>query len=211
LHPNIKGCRADGSPDTQILNVSFGKKHDEPLDKAFPIQFAYRVTSSGTNYLQIKLHADTGPLGTTNYQISFEAVPLESGRTFIHLAYSYDYGLTARLAMKGYLTTAGSGKVGFSVVETKPDGETVFISGVRAVVERNTMRYYLAVEAYLTSLAAPPVEQLDLRLHRWFAATELYRRQLHEIEESEYLLMKHKEVIRQQSADVPAPTGPVKK
>ena len=73
------------------------------------------------------------------------------------------------------------------------------------------MRYYLAIEAYLATQTAPPAEQLDLRLHRWFAATELYRRQLHELEENDYLVMKHKEVLRQQSDEIPVPTGPVKK
>lgn len=204
LHPNVKGCRVLRLPTAQFLKVSFGKKHDEPLDKTFPVEFAYRVAVSNAGYLHITLHAETGPLGTSNYRIAFEAVPLASGRTFIHLAYSYDYGLAARLAMKGYLTTLGSGKVGFSVTEPRVEGESTSVGGVRGVVERNTMRYYLAIDAYLASLAAPPAEQLALRLQRWFAATELYRRQLHEIEETEYLAMKRKEVLRQQSGNIPA-------
>ncbi len=199
LHLNVKHCRAISSPSAQALKVYIGKKHDEPLGKSFPVNFSFRVAATTPDYLRIRLQADTGPLGTNNYRITFEAVPLPEGRTFLHLAYSYDYGLTARLAMKGYLATIGSGKVGFSTIETRPDGTPVLISGVRGVVERNTMRYYLAIEAYLKSLTAPPTEQLERRLHHWFAATEQYRQQLHELEEADYLAMKHKEVLRQQT------------
>ena len=201
LHLNVKNCRVVNDAAKQSLIVSIGKKHDEPLDKAFPVEFSFLVAVATDSDLRIRLHAETGPLGTKNYQIAFEAVPLDAGKTFIHLAYSYDYGLTARLAMKGYLTTIGSGKVGFSVVEPRPEGEPVLISGVRAVVERNTMRYYLAVESYLGSLNLPLSEQLESRLHSWFAATEQYRRQLHEMDETEYLEMKHKEVLRQHTGD----------
>ena len=208
LHLNVKNCRVISSTTAQFLIVSIGKKHDEPLDKAFPVEFAFQVVTTNESYLRIRLHADAGPLGTKNYQIACEAVPLAAGQTFIHLAYSYDYGLTARLAMKGYLNTVGLGKVGFSIAELRSDGEPVFIGGVRGVVERNTMRYFLAIESYL---AAPQSEQLELRLHNWFAATERYRRQLHEIDETEYLEMKRKEVQRQNTSDTKAQTEPAKK
>lgn len=207
LHLNVKSCRAVSSPAARILEVSLGRKIDEPLDQAYPVKFDYRVAAAGASHLQILLHADTGPLGSKNYQIALEAVPLKAGRTFIHLSYSYDYGLAVRLAMKSYLATLGNGKVGFSVIDRRPDGATVLINGVRGVVERNTMRYYLAIEAYLGSLSAPPAEQFEKRLHDWFAATERFRLQLHELDEGEYLAMKRKEVQRQQSRDASKTSG----
>ena len=73
----------------------------------------------------------------------------------MHLSYSYDYGVAARVAMQGYLATIGRDKVGFSVVGTQADGQPVYIGGTRGVVERNTMRYYLAIEAYLGALSLP--------------------------------------------------------
>jgi len=200
LHLNIKNCRALSSATGRTLIVSLGRKFDEPLDQAYPVSFDYRVSVANDHYLRVLLLADTGPVGSRNYQIALEAVPLPGGRTFIHLSYSYDLGLTARLALKGYLATLGSDKVGFSVIAGKPGDEPALVDGVRGVVERNTMRYYLAIEAYLGSLAVPPADQLEKRLHDWFAATELFRRQLHEIEEGEYLAMKRKEVLRQQAA-----------
>jgi hypothetical protein len=59
------------------------------------------------------------------------------------------------------------------------------------------MRYYLAIDAYLGSLSAPPQERVDRRFAAWFDATERYPRQLHEIEEAEYLAMKRKEIRAQ--------------
>jgi hypothetical protein len=124
-----------------------------------------------------------------------EAVAIDSTHTFIHLTYSYGYGTAGRLAMKTYLATIGSDKVGFSKSADSGD----YIGGVRGLVERNTMRYYLAIDAYLASLSLPAGQRLDARLNRWFDATEAYPRQLHEVEKDDYIQMKHHEVQRQQT------------
>lgn len=47
------------------------------------------------------------------------------------------------------------------------------------MIERNTMRYYLAIEAYLGAYTLPAAEQPERRLRDWFAAVERYPRQLH--------------------------------
>ncbi|MCY1378654.1 hypothetical protein D9M69_663090 [compost metagenome] len=67
------------------------------------------------------------------------------------------------------------------------------------VVERNTMRYYLAIEAYLGTLSAPAPDRLEQRLNAWYAAVERYPLQLHDLERGEYLEMKHREIQRQQA------------
>jgi len=53
---------------------------------------------------------------------------------------------------------------------------------------------------------APPDRRFDLRLQRWFALTQQYPRQLHEMDRSTYLAQKHKERRQQQAlqAKVPA-------
>ena len=71
---------------------------------------------------------------------------------------------------------------------------------MRGLVERNTMRYYLAIEAFLDAVSSPPQARLEQRLHDWFAATERYPRQLHELDEGAYLEMKRRESKRQQKA-----------
>jgi hypothetical protein len=207
LHLNTKYCRASTSSQGSVLNVNIGKKHDQPLDEAYRVDFAYRVAAETPNYLKVRLNADEGPLSTRNYRIMLEAIPLEDGRTFIHLAYSYTYGLAGRLAMQAYLGTIGSDKVGFTVVGKQSDGQPLHVGGMRGLVERNTMRYYLAIEAFLGALSAPPQARLEKRLHDWFAAAERYPRQLHEMEQGEYLDMKRKEYLRQQ-AEARATTRP---
>jgi hypothetical protein len=126
------------------------------------------------------------------------AVPLAGGKSFMRLHYSYSFGGAARLATHGYLATSGSGKVGFTRV-VNDDGKKSYVRGLRGAVERNTMRYYLAVESYLDSLSQPPGRQFTNRIERWFDATEQYRLQLHEMDRADYLSMKQSEYARQQA------------
>ena len=202
LHLNTKYCRASLADPGNILNVSIGKKTDQPVDDAYRVAFTYQVAAQAPDYLHIQLNAAKGPLSTKNYRIALEAIPLKSGQTFIHLAYSYGYGLLGRLAMQAYLGTLGKGKVGFTVAGTQADGQPRYIGGMRGVVERNTMRYYLAIDAFLNALSAAPQAQPEKRLRDWFAASERYSLQLHEMDQAAYLDMKHHEVRRQQTVGV---------
>ena len=199
LHLNTKYCRAATDSYGSVLQVNIGKKHDQPLDEAYRVDFAYRITAQTPGYLKVMLTAAEGPLGTRDYRVILETVPVDGSGTFIHLTYSYTYGLAGRLAMQAYLGTIGSGKVGFTVVGKQSNGRPLYIGGMRGVVERNTMRYYLAIEAFLGALSTPPQARLEKRLHDWFAAIERYPRQLHELEQNEYLDMKRKEYLRQQA------------
>lgn len=193
LHLNIKSCRASTDAPETVLKVSIGRKFDDPLNATHRVDLVYRVAVEASDYFRLVLNADRGPFGTRNYRITLEAVPLDRGRTFIHLSYAYGYGLSAKMAMQGYLRTFGSQKVGFTVTERRADGQLVRVGGLRAALERNVMRYYLAINAYLAALAAPPEQRLEERLRDWFASTEHYALQLHELEQNEYLEMKRRE------------------
>ena len=199
LHLNTKYCRASTDRRGSVLQVNIGKKHDQPLDEAYRVDFAYRVAAETPDYLKVMLTADEGPLSTRDYRIILEAVPLDDGRTFIHFTYSYAFGFAGRVALQAYLGTIGSGKVGFTIVGKQADGRPLHIGGVRGLVERNTMRYYLAIEAFLGALSAPPQARLEKSLRDWFTAIERYPRQLHELEQGEYLDMKRKEYLRRQA------------
>ncbi|MES2362605.1 MAG: hypothetical protein V4646_12475 [Pseudomonadota bacterium] len=197
LHLNTKYCRETADASPSLLNVNIGKKTAQSLADSYALEFAFRLASASPNYLALQLRADKGPLGTSDYRIELKAVPLADGKTFMHLRYSYGYGLPGRLAMQGYLATLGSGKVGFT--QTGQEKKPGHIGGVRGIVERNTMRYYLAIEAYMASLGSPPAEQLNARLAHWFDATEQYPLQLHEMDKASYLAMKKSEYQRLQS------------
>lgn len=195
LPQNVKGCQAA----SERLQVNIGRKHDQPLKDAYAVDFAYRVIARSSDFLQVRLDAAEGPVGTRDYRIVLEAIPIDAKRSFIHLSYAYGYGLAAKVAMQGYLATTGSDKVGFSVAGREADGSPKYVDNVRGVVERNTMRYFLAIEAYLGSLDVPASQQAEKRLQDWFAATEQYPRQLHEMERADYVAMKRKELQRQQT------------
>jgi len=198
LHLNIKGCRAAGAPDSG-LRVYVGRKFDEPLKATHKVEFDYRVAAEAPDYFRLVLNADTGPFGTRNYRIVLEAVPVDRERTFLHMSYGYGYGVPAKIAMQTYLRTAGSQKVGFTVTERRADGQPVRVDGLRGALERNVMRYYLAIDAYLAASAAPPQDQLEERLRDWFESTERYALQLHEVDQNEYLEMKRRECALQAS------------
>jgi hypothetical protein len=197
LHQNVKSCRASRPPEGDTLSLNIGRKFDQPLADAYPFEFRYRVVAATPDYLHAVLDADKGPMRTSDYRIDLEVVALDARRSFLHLSYAYAYGTAARVAMQGYLATIGRDKVGFTVVGHDADGQPIHEGGTRGVVERNTMRYFLAIDAYLAALAVPPAERLEKRLTGWYAGVERFPVQLHELERDEYLAMKRKEVRRQ--------------
>ncbi|WP_407674281.1 hypothetical protein [Paraburkholderia saeva] len=200
LHLNIKYCHAATANGTAILSVNLGKKVEEKLSSTYRLQFHYRSAVASADYFRVELNADTGPLSTKDYRIVLEAIPASGSRTFLHLTYAYGYGVAGRMAMKTYLSTIGSDKVGFTTVNNASSGQPEYIGGVRGLLERNTMRYYLAIDAYLGALQAPAGARLQQRLTTWFDATEQYPRQLHEVDREDYLQMKNNEYRRQQTA-----------
>lgn len=199
LHINTKYCRAAAGPSGTILKVNVGKKTPEKLSQAPRVEFSYRVAAVTPEYFEIVLNAKDGPLGTSDYRIQLEAVSLPNAKTFLHLTYSYSMNFAGRLAVQTYLATIGRGKVGFTVVGTQANGQPDYVDGVRGVVERNAMRYYLAIDSFLASTNAAPSVQLEQRLQNWFSAVEQYPRQLHEMDRTTYLEMKRAEDLRQQT------------
>lgn len=186
---NTKGCTV--TPDGDLA-LYLGKKTPQPLADAARIEFEFQHLQRESGGWQVVLTAPQGPWGTSDYRIVLESVALPQGRSFVHLRYAYQVGLTGQLAFATYLNTAGRDKVGFSAGE-----KGALVGGVRGIVERTTMRYYLALDAYLRSLELPSERQLESRLHAWFSASERYARQLHEIERTDYLQMKRAEIRRQ--------------
>ena len=196
---NTKYCHAVGSGGAANLLVRIGRKSDQPVQDAYRLEFALQPVTATPEYFESRLNAKNGPLGTSDYRIVVSAVPLGTGRTFMHLSYSYSYGVAGRVAMQVYLATAGANKVGFTVAGRDGNGQPIYIGGVRGALERNVMRYYLAIDAHLASLSAPPERQLEKRIETWFDASERYGRQLHEMDRATYIAMKRVESERQQA------------
>lgn len=156
LHLNVKYCRPDSRDGRTLLLTAIGRNFDQPLSSTYRVEFTFSITASQPDYVNAELKARKGPLGTANYLISLEAVGLEGGQAFVHLRYSYTDGFVGRLAMQTYLATSGSDKIGFTVIGESNAPTPEFIGGVRGAIERNTMRYYLAIDAYLGALRGEP-------------------------------------------------------
>lgn len=183
---NTKACQASG----RQLSVRIGRKHTQPVDQAYGLDFSFNNASTTANYFETRVTAPEGPVGTKDYRIQVEAVPIEGGKTFMHMRYSYGFGAMGRMAMQAYLSTVGADKVGFTA------------NGVRGTVERNAMRYYLAIDSYLDTMDAPSAERVEKRINHWFTASERYPKQLREMDRNTYVTMKRQEYSRQTTAAV---------
>jgi len=210
LHLNVKYCRVlpgGGGQDELVAGV--GRKFDQPLSSVYWVRFGFSLVSASDTYFNVALQAPSGPLSTHDYRIVLEAVPVpafvpgSAGQTLLHMGYAYGYGTAARWAMQAYLATAGSDKRGLTVIGQGADGQPQLVGGVRGVLERNTLRYYLAIDAWLAARAQSEAGLLPRSLQLWFSATERFARQLHEIDREAYVEMKLREVQRQQTVAPP--------
>nr|WP_297529615.1 hypothetical protein [uncultured Roseateles sp.] len=198
LPANVKRCAVeDDQAPGATLHMAVGRKFDQPIEDAYALDFRFQVLAAQPQYLLVEMSANKGPMGTSNYRLTLEAVPIDAKRSFVRLRYAYVNNLAARVATSAYLSTSGRDKVGFTVIGRDGDGQPRYVGGIQGIAERNTMRYFLAIESYLDTLPAPAEQRLDKRLRGWFAATERYARQLHEQSLEEYVAMKHKEARRQ--------------
>lgn len=193
---NTKHCRVAGTPQAPQLLLRIGRKYDQPPEKAFKLAFTFAPQAATSDYFETLMQADEGPLSTRDYRIVAAAVPLPGGRTFLRLDYTYGYGMAGRLAMGTYLATVGASKVGFSSARDEATGREVLIGGMRGAIERNAMRYYLAIDAYLNSLSVPANQRVEHRINGWFEASERYPRQLHEMDKATYVALKRGEIAR---------------
>lgn len=173
LQVNVKGCDATDEAVTAFIT----RRARDSVEDAHSIEFRFEAPAQRADYLQVALRAASGPVGTRDYEILVEAAPLDAKRTFLHMTYAYRLGTMARLAMDAYLAGPGRDKKGFTV-----DG------GPRGVVERNAMRYYLAVDAFLGS------RELEPRLRRWYGETARYPQLREQVSLEEYLRMKRASV-----------------
>jgi len=181
LTPSIRQCRASG--DGRQLQLRFARRFDQPLADTHAIDFDVRVEHHPGTLLDVALSAAQGPLGTSGYRVELQAIPLD-GRSYLRIGYGYSYGFSARLAAQAYLATRGAGKVGFSRAGAD------YIGGLRGSIERNAVRLYLAIEAYLATLHAPARTRHERALRHWLAAIEQYPRQLAEPDPDAYFRAK---------------------
>lgn len=205
---NVQHCRVERSAGRTRLHVRIARRFDQPAQQAFTLVFDFQPVAAAAgadDAFEVRLSADAGPVGTRDYRISVAAIALGNDgtgdRSFLRLDYRYGFGLAGRLALRAYLATAGADKVGFSLQDSAPGAPPRPVGGLRGVVERNAMRYLLAIEACLDSLDAPPAQQAERRIHAWFDAIEQYPRQLHEMDKATYVALKRGQIARMESVN----------
>ena len=196
LHLNVRSCKPSPGADGDGVLLLVGPKRAGALDTAYRIRYAMRVEVADATQLRVTLGAETGPLATWDYRMLFEAVPIDDGRSFVHFGYAYGYGMLARMAMGAYLATAGRAKIGFTIEGRDADGRPRYVRGERAALERNVMRYYLALLAHRSVTTGAPEAQMQARLRAWFALTERHAAQLHEYGLADYLQEKRDDLAR---------------
>jgi hypothetical protein len=190
LQVNVKRCSAAA----EGLAAHITRRPRDAVENAHLVEFRFHPARKSADYFGIALTASSGPVGTRDYEIRLEAAPLDARTTFMHMSYTYTLGSMARFGMDAYLAGAGRDKYGFSVVDRLPDGRPVYVDGVRGVVERSAMRYYLAVEAHLDSLDVPAAQRLDARLRDWYTETTRYPQLREPVSQDEYVAMKRREL-----------------
>jgi hypothetical protein len=190
LHPNIKACTFRELQGEWLLTFYPGKKNYQAPEDTRPVPYHYRVVNQQRGYLDIALSADAGPFGTKDHNMRFEALPLERGRTYVHVSYAYSDSIALRLATKMYFATLGLGKVGFTETGTDRNGHPVYIGGPRGALERSAVRYYFAIQSVMNTMRYPEESRFSMRLSEWFDLTTRYRRQLFDLDKKDYLTFK---------------------
>lgn len=190
LHPNVKACTYSEQPATGLLTFYLGRKIYQPPGDARQVMYHYRTVDQQQGYLDIILSADEGPFGTEDHRMRFEALPLDGGKTFVHVSYAYSDSVALRLAEKVYFTTLGRSKVGFTITGTDKNDQPVYIGGPRGAIERNAVRYYFAIQSFMKALRYPEERRFSMRISEWYDLTSRYRNQLFDMDKKEYLTLK---------------------
>jgi hypothetical protein len=193
LHQNVKACTYRALPGYWLLTFYVGRKVYQAPEDALQVTFHYRNADLQQGYLDVVLSADEGPFGTKDHRMRFEAVPLDGGKTFVHVSYDYSDSAALRLAAKIYFATFGRSKAGFTVTGTDRSGYPVYIGGPRGSIERNAVRYYFAIQTFMDTLRYPEETRFSRRISLWYDLTNRYRRQLFELDKEDYLAFKTRE------------------
>ncbi len=196
LHLNVKACIFNETEGNQWVRLYMGRKFYQPPDKAEELQLNFKtgVTDDGVSWAE--LTAAEGPYGTSDYYIGLYAIKADAG-VYTEFLSSQKVGAAATAAQDLYFHTLAANKIGFTVVGENWRGKPQYAKGQQGALERNIVRYLLALEVYLMKHHLEGLAGLQERAFDWYDATELYKKQLHEVAKKDYLKAKTKEYQNQ--------------
>ena len=197
LNLNVKACTYKGIGDAASLKIYVAGKGYTPPYRSLSIEPLHQVSKRSPDYMAMALDAQKGIMGSSNYHVLTEVAPYQQ-RTLVRVSSSYQGSRISNMATQAYLRTFARDKIGFSVTGFDTQGKPVYIKGLQAVIERNVVRSYMALQAYLEhSQKRNRPEQFEQRIHRWYDLTETYAMQLREVERERYFYNKRREYRNQ--------------
>lgn len=199
LHHNVKACVEEpAAADGQRLVFYAGTRHYQPVEASRPLRYTLRVERDRGGLLSARLSPLPGPADGGDGMALVEVVGLDDARTGIRVRFRETLGAGTRLLAAGYFATFGRDKVGFTVTGADAHGRPTYVGGLAGAIERNAVRYFLALE---TTLAArrDADATTERRLSDWFARTERHARQLHEMDWAEYRDIKLRELAQSEA------------
>jgi len=195
LHMNMKACTTRPRQTGTHLTLYAGRKSYQTPAQARAFNYNYHIQARDSGYFSASLTADKDDADSP--PVALEAMPLDGEQTLIHVRYTWRTPLWLRVATDSYFATLGAHKVGFSTTNGGQPGEPEYVGGLHGAIERNALRYYLALDSYFSTEHTPEAGRFDQRLNRWFDLTERYPAQLHEMDRDDYLRAKRKERTQQ--------------
>ena len=199
LLSNTKSCVVGRQDEAPSLQMRMGTKGPQALATTTPMNFKFETSAPQATVLETRLSSNSGPMGTKDGKLRVQAIAVGPNKSFIHLHYSYSSSLAGRLATGVYLQTLGRGKVGFSKeqAEASRPADAHWVGGVRGIIERNTMRYFMGLSCALQFAGTEaPTQRFAQMAPCWYDDTERYPQQLHEMGRQDYLDMKRAEYGR---------------
>jgi len=198
LHLNIKACGFTETNQKNVVRFYAGVKDYVTPDDAHLLQLSFDAKKEN-DVFSADLFAADGPLDSTNIRFSIRAIDAEGeggSGVYVEFELSSEPGLTNTLA-RVYLATIARKKIGFSIKGETWSGKPKYVGGQRGAIERNLVRYLMAIETYFDTAAQfsglSPDDLYKQRIDRWYDRTDQYRRQLYELPRTEYISNKLKE------------------
>lgn len=193
---NVKSCIvAEQNPQTQIRYYVAGKHYNPPLT-SFRINSVYRLLQYKGDFLSVNLESDEDSLGSSQYRVELRAIPY-NGQTLISVNSLYAPGRLTRMATYTYINVFARNKPGFTMVKQDDAAKPSPITGFPAIIERSSVRAYLALKSLLTNRHLRPEQQFEARLRTWYDLNSPYNKQLYELDRNQYLDIKRRERANQ--------------
>jgi len=196
LNMNVKACTYQQGERRANMTIYVAGKKYAPLYRTMKIKPYFELQKRNRSYLKVLMTSPKGSWGIKKYSVLVEASPYKN-RTLVRFSSNYESSRLNKAATSVYLKTFARKKVGFTVVGQNQLGQPEYVRGMQGVIERNAVRSYLALQAYLETAGVVTNQRLKSRLRLWFELTDTYSRQLHEMDWQSYLHNKQREYQNQ--------------